>query len=231
VLVEVDSGEHRSGSSPDAAGEVARAARDSGSEVVGVFTHGGHSYATLGTAEAAADDEVDALRRAMDSLQAAGIEPEVVSAGSTPTAALSARPPVTEERPGTYVVGDRQQVMLGACDRQDVALFVVATVVSRDVLRGTVTLNSGAKSLARDRKPWMTGHGELIGYPEASIEELYDYHAVVSVNGGVAPELGEQVLVMPNHACPVVNLAEEFHMVRSGRVVDTWRVDARGRSA
>ena len=44
VVVEIDSGHHRSGVTPDLAGEVAEAAEQAGLEVVGVFTFPGHSY-------------------------------------------------------------------------------------------------------------------------------------------------------------------------------------------
>ena len=45
VLVEVDSGHHRSGVSPADAGDVAVAAARAGLAVVGVFTFPGHAYA------------------------------------------------------------------------------------------------------------------------------------------------------------------------------------------
>ena len=44
VVVEVDSGHHRSGVSPEAAGEIGRYAADAGFVVRGVFTFPGHSY-------------------------------------------------------------------------------------------------------------------------------------------------------------------------------------------
>ncbi len=44
VLVEVDSGQHRSGARPDGAGAVAEAAVTAGLDVRGVFTFPGHGY-------------------------------------------------------------------------------------------------------------------------------------------------------------------------------------------
>jgi D-serine deaminase-like pyridoxal phosphate-dependent protein len=38
------------------------------------------------------------------------------------------------------------------------------------------------------------------------------------------------VLAVPNHICPVVDLFATFLVARNGAIVDTWRVDARGRS-
>lgn len=45
VLVEIDSGHHRSGVRPEDAAQVADAARDAEFQVAGVFTFPGHSYA------------------------------------------------------------------------------------------------------------------------------------------------------------------------------------------
>jgi D-serine deaminase-like pyridoxal phosphate-dependent protein len=48
--------------------------------------------------------------------------------------------------------------------------------------------------------------------------------------GTPGPHLGEVVAVAPNHICPVVDLFDEFTVVRSGRLEGRWPVDARGRS-
>lgn len=228
VLVEVDSGEGRTGCRPDEVEAVASAGLLAGLEVVGAFTHGGHSYAGPGLQPEAADDEVRSLAIAAEQLRSLGIDSPALSAGSTPTALLSARDGITEERPGTYVFSDRQQQALGSVGRP--ALFVAATVVS--ATPGRVVLDSGAKSLSQDRKPWMEGFGSIVGYPSLQIEALYDYHAVVQVpSGALAPGVGETVAVVPNHACPVVNLFDRMLVMRAGEAVDEWAVDARGRSA
>ena len=96
----------------------------------------------------AAADEVAALGAAVAVLRDAGHVIEAVSAGSTPTALISAAGEVNEIRPGTYLLGDRQQLVLGAVPPDGLALVVAATVVStavpgqvdttRDAATGTV---------------------------------------------------------------------------------------------
>ena len=195
----------------------------------GVFTHAGHSYRGPDVVAAVADQEADSLGRAAESVRATGLECPVISAGSTPTALRSSRPPVTEERPGTYVFYDRIQVTLGSCREEDVALFVAATVVSRSVT-GQFVIDAGAKSLARDTAPGQPGLGGQPLVPGTEIVALSDYHGTVSVGGGAAPEVGQVIRVMPNHVCPVVNLFDDLLIVQGGQVVDIWPVDARGRS-
>lgn len=229
VLIEIDVGGRRTGVLPEHSGEVAVAAERAGLRVRGVFTHGGHSYGLGDAAQRAAREEVEGLTVAVARLEEHGIEAAVVSAGSTPTALMSAQGVVTEERPGTYVFGDRQQVAIGSCRWEDVALVVIATVVSRTV-DDQVVLDCGTKSLGRESQPWLSGFGLLPEWPDAVIERLYDHHAVATVPPGQPrPHVGARVAVVPNHVCPVVNLGEELIVVHGTSVIDNWAVAARAK--
>jgi D-serine deaminase-like pyridoxal phosphate-dependent protein len=231
VVIEVDVGGARTGVRPDEVGALARRAVGLGLTVRGVFTHGGHGYGGRAERLAAADDEVTGLTTAAGSLRAVGVDPVVISAGSTPTAVLSARGAITEERPGTYVFGDRQQAFLAGQALDDTALRIAATVVSHGSGSGFF-IDAGAKILARDVAPYLAGHGSVVGHPEAVIARVNDHHGVVELPPGVArPGVGEMVWIAPNHVCPVVNLVDEYVVAQGGRVVDRWPVDARGRNA
>ncbi len=215
---------------PEAAGALASHCRTLGLEVLGVFTHGGHGYAGPGARAGAADDEVAGLTAAAGSLRAEGIEPSVVSAGSTPTALLSARGTVTEERPGTYIFGDRQQAALAGEPIDGVALVVAATVVSHGTGNGFV-VDAGAKILGKDVAPYLDGHAAVLGWDGAVVSRVYDHHGVIERPAGARrPAIGEVVWLVPNHVCPVVNLVDEYLVARGGRLVDRWPVDARGRN-
>src|SRR5262249_17861063 len=160
-----------------------------------------HGYARPGAGAAAGADEVRALTVAGAALAMAGFEAPVLSAGSTPTVRHSSHAPVTEERPGTYIFGDRQQAEPGRVAPADVAPPVAATVIS-DAVPGQVVVDSGAKALAKDRPEWLDGHGVLPAYPGALVRQVFDFHAVVALGpDGRAPRLGEVVWIVPNHAC------------------------------
>jgi D-serine deaminase-like pyridoxal phosphate-dependent protein len=229
VLVEVDSGHHRTGVEPGQAGKIAAAAQRYGLAVAGVFTFPGHGYEP-GRREQAAADEARALQEADAALSQAGVDAGLRSGGSTPTAALVQQGALNEMRPGVYVFNDAQQVELGAAEWGAVALTAAATVVSRH--GRDVVLDAGSKVLGADRPVWATGSGRLPDYPGARIGALSEHHATVTFAEDLPlPELGTVVRVAPNHVCAAVNLADELMIISDGVVVDQWQVTARGKNA
>ena len=234
VLVEIDSGHHRSGVGPERAVDIARAASGAGLRVTGVFTFPGHGYAP-GMPVEAAEQEERALREAAKLLQEAGFEVSRASGGSTPTAALTGATAATEMRPGVYVFGDAQQLELERCAMEDIALTIAATVVSRHEGDGTtprrVVLDSGSKIIGGDRPAWATGFGRLMDHPEARITALSEHHATVVWPGNAElPALGTRLRVIPNHVCVAINLVDSVAVVSNGHVVDRWAVAARGKN-
>ncbi|MCW1100126.1 alanine racemase [Streptomyces sp. RS2] len=225
LLVEIDSGEHRSGVTPSRAGPTAVDIAEMGFRVVGAFTFPGHAYSP-GSAAPAAEDEHQALSQSSASMKDHGIVPEVLSGGSTPSVAFGPPDVATELRPGTYVFSDAQQWELGICQPSDIALVAYASVVSSRP--GHVVLDSGGKTLGADRASWATGFGRLLDYPDARIIRLSEHHAVVAWNGDRQPSVGERVRVVPNHVCNAVNLVDKFAIVSQGEHVETWPVSARG---
>jgi D-serine deaminase-like pyridoxal phosphate-dependent protein len=227
VLVEVDSGQHRTGCHPDDAGVVASVAARGGLRVRGVFTFPGHSYSP-GAGPSAAQDERRALAAARDALQAHGLDVRVLSGGSTPSLWDTDAGTVGEVRPGVYVFGDAQQWELGTMSAHEIALTAVATVVSH--AGGRAVLDAGSKVLGADRAAYATGHGRLLDHPDARIVALSEHHAVVDLAGAPLPRLGETVRVVPNHVCAAVNLADTLWVEEHGSL-RSWAVSARGRNS
>ena len=94
-------------------------------------------------------------------------------------------------------------------------------------------IDAGTKSLTSDLVASSVGpgYGLILGYPDAVIERLNEEHGVVDLSRcDGRPALGERVRIVPNHVCVVSNLHDEVVMSRDGRVVDTWRVAARGKT-
>jgi D-serine deaminase-like pyridoxal phosphate-dependent protein len=222
VLIEVDSGQHRTGVPAHEAADLAVSCLRLGLEVTGAFTHPGQAYVAPDAAAGAAADERRELAEAGAALRrVTGREPEL-SGGSTPTACAGVTAPLTEVRPGTYAFYDRQQMRLSRVTPADVALTVAARVVSVPRPNEAV-LDCGSKTLSSDRPAWLDGHGLLLDAPEAAIAVLSEEHAVVT---GLRTQLavGDLVGVIPNHVCTTVNLARELVIVDGGSVMDRWPV-------
>jgi D-serine deaminase-like pyridoxal phosphate-dependent protein len=213
VVIEVEAGCRRSGVSPSECGALARVAARQGFDVAGVFSYPGQSYAPRRSREAS-EQERTALSEAASVLARAGFEPRHVSAGSTPTMPY-ARPGVaTEYRPGTYVFGDRQQLTLGAVNRAQLSLTVVATVIA--VHGERVVLDAGGKALGRDAPPWLEGYGLLANGSEALIERLYDHHSVIEYYRGESLGVGDRVAIVPNNVNSTMALLRSVWITEDG---------------
>ena len=149
------------------------------------------------------------------------------SAGRPPCGRSTVRPTVTEYRAGTYAFHDRATVAAGAATLEDVALTVCATVVSRPT-RDRAILDAGSKSLSSDRSA-ADGFGLVLEAPESTLVRLDEEHGYLELANGDDVDLGQQVRIVPNHACAVSNLFAEFVLMRDGELAGRWTVDARGR--
>lgn len=134
----------------------------------------------------------------------------------------------TEHRAGTYIYNDRSMVRAGACGAQDLAMHVLATVVSRPTATRAV-LDCGSKALTSDLLGF-SDFGEIEGLAGASITTLSEEHAVVDLSActGPLPQIGQIVRVVPNHTCVVSNLFDYMVFHRDGIVTRTEPLAARG---
>ncbi|HYK42559.1 MAG TPA: alanine racemase [Thermoanaerobaculia bacterium] len=231
VLLKVDLGTRRVGVFPEAAPAMAlRLGEIPGIALRGLFAHAGHAYGenTRTAVEAVGRNEGETLAEVARAVRSAGAPVAEVSVGSTPTArSAMAAAGVTECRPGNFVYHDASQVSLGTCSLEDCALTVIATVVSvPDSSRAVI--DAGSKTLSSDPlRPTPGGHGFILGRA-SRVTRLSEEHGVIETAPGETFTVGERVRVLPNHACVVSNLHDRIHAVREGRVVEVWRVAARG---
>ena len=235
VYVELDLGLHRVGVSP--AEEMLKlvrfVARRPPLVYRGITFYPGHIRA------AGPSQEPELVRlgagsacRARQLLDQAGLRPSVVSGGSTPTLWESHRiEGLTEIRPGTYVFNDRTTAQAGACDWDDCALTVLATVVSTAV-PGQAVVDAGSKGLGREPSALDgDGFGALLDRPEVTVSRLSEEHGILDLGRTTwRPQIGERVRIVPNHGCIVVHLHEVIYGIRDNQVETSWPVAARGRN-
>lgn len=235
VYVEADLGMHRVGvPNPDRAVSLARAISDASNlRFAGLLFYPGHIRHDVTQQTAPLGQLTKSLAEFTDALRDAGLPPQVVSGGSTPAAwRMHEVPGVTEVRPGTYVYNDRTTATIGACDWDDCALTVLATVVSTAV-KGQAVVDAGTKSLGREPlRAEGDGYGALLDHPEVIVSRMSEEHGILDLSkSDWRPRLGDQVRIVPNHVCIVVHLFDEIIGVRGHAVETRWPVAARGRGA
>ena len=234
VHVELDVGMHRVGVPSVLEGiELARAVGAEPSlEFTGIAFYPGHVRESVGDQDATLRALSDALASALRQFANAGVSTRTVSGGSTPTLWRTHEiEGVTEFRPGTYVYNDRTTAAIGACDVEDCAATVLATVVSNAV-PGQAVIDAGTKALGREpvRGAAGEGFGQLLEHPEVVVVRMSEEHGVLDLStSGWRPQVGDQVRVIPNHVCIVVHLNDIVYGVRNGAIERSWPVAARGR--
>ena len=172
------------------------------------------------------------LEEFIAALREAGLPPEIVSGGSTPTFWRSHEiTGITEVRPGTNIFNDRTTAAIGACGWDECAYSVLATVISTAV-PGQAVIDAGSKALSREelRGPG-GGYGALLDRPEVTLKALSEEHGLLDLSGTEwRPRIGDRVRVVPNHVCVSVNLHERLWGVEGEEVVAEWTVAGRGRA-
>lgn len=239
VLIEIDCGDHRCGVAPESPRLTAVAdalASGGGARCVGICTHAGHSYAGRSLAEMRmiAAIEVDAARAAAAVLREHGVSVEVVSVGSSPTAAHGEDfRGITELRCGVYMFGDAFQAGIGTLALEDVALTVLTTVIARRPEEGRFLIDAGGMALSKDRATEALGPAGDVGYglvadeagnllPGLRVSKVSQEHGTVE---GRAPldltafPVGRRLRILPNHVCMTAAAHDRYHVVDGGTTV------------
>jgi len=234
VLLEIDLGMHRVGvASVDRVIELINLVRARPPLMyAGIAFYPGHIRQSVSVQDESLAELSAALGSVLSELEQANLRPGIVSGGSTPTAFRTHEiEGVTEFRPGTYIFNDRTTCEIGACEKDDVALTVLATVVSTAV-PGQAVIDAGSKALGREplRAAGGGGFGVLAEHSEVTVKAMSEEHGLLDLQGSDwLPAIGDRVHVIPNHVCIVVHLNDVVHGIRNGVIETSWPVAARGR--
>jgi D-serine deaminase-like pyridoxal phosphate-dependent protein len=242
VWLKVDCGYHRAGVDPSSryALDVARElGAERGLTFDGILSHSGHAYRTRNKDEAAqiAEQERQVMVWFAELLRKDSLPVRGVSVGSTPAmVAAKGLTGVTEARPGNYIFYDRTMVLIGCCEPRDVAVTVLATVVSHQPGASHFVIDAGALSLSKDLGPTHLGlepsFGAVRDHPELSVVSVSQEHGVIRAAAPAAIEgkfkVGQQIEVIPNHSCLTEAHFDEYVVMEGDRIMDRWHIE-RGR--
>ena len=226
--VEVDVGMARCGV-PDGAAALALArlvSAEPGLVFAGLQTYEGHLQNVVPLTErvARAEHDMAGARAAKEAVEAGGLAVGEVSGGGTGTHMVTGRLPwMTELQCGSYATMDAQYRAVGGADF-DNALTVLTTVISRPRPDRAV-IDAGLKGVTPEfGEPTVLVEG-------ASWLDFSEEHGELALTGAAQRlRIGDKIELVPRHGCTTVNLYDQFHVLRDGRLVDVWRVAGRGRS-
>jgi D-serine deaminase-like pyridoxal phosphate-dependent protein len=245
VLVEIDTGGRRAGVDPEGAEllAVTKAVAESKSlKLTGVLSHAGHSYHARSVDEIRriAEQERSGVVRAAQRITAAGLPCETVSVGSTPTMVYAERlNGVTEIRPGVYTFFDLDQVGLGVCTEEDIAVSVLATVIGHNRRANRILIDAGALALSKDLSASefiknvgyglvRPGRGAALPASDLYVAEVAQEHGLIAAADGELPwdflPIGTKVRVLPNHACMTVAPFDRYHVDRGDGLVEWEKI-------
>ncbi len=243
IYIKIDVGLKRCGLPPEDA-RILRIARKVLShnhlEFAGLLSHAGHVYRAKDIQEVIniAQSELKLLFRVRKYLLEYEIETRKISIGSTPTllAGIDLQG-VSEIRPGNYVFMDRITWKLGLIAPEQIALTVISTLVSKN--KKHFIVDAGSKVLSSDTgahgSKLLEGYG--LAYPsDKYLEEDYkmkiislsEEHGFIARPGFDLP-VGAKIRIIPNHACPVVNLTDSLVVHHKNIISNVWKVHARGK--
>ena len=219
VVIEMDTGGRRAGvQSPAATRQLARVVADlPGLALCGVMT-----YPSRLEAKPFLDEVLDGLRQD-------GLAAGVVSGGGTGHEAISKQIGCTETRSGSYVWEGLTRVARSAdLDPARCPMRIVCTVVSVPTPQRCI-LDGGIKTFGlfpRTPQPECL----MVEHPRAKLWPFSIEHTTVDTSECDHKfKVGERVSVIPRHGEVTLNLHDELHGVRDGRVEIAWSVQGRGR--
>jgi D-serine deaminase-like pyridoxal phosphate-dependent protein len=233
LLIDLDTGMHRSGIAPeaDAARLYATLGRLPGVRPGGLHAYDGHLRDADPAARRAKCDEAFApVARLAEALRTDGLPVPRVVAGGTPTFPFHAAREDVECSPGTCVYWDAGY----ASGLPDLDFLPAALVLTRVVSKpgGTrICLDLGHKAIASENP-----HPRVVLYApgtEAALECTFtshsEEHLVLETPHAKALAVGDCLYGVPWHICPTVALHSEALVVHEGAIADRWEIQARAR--
>lgn len=233
LVVEIDVGLGRTGvQSSESAAAIAKVIDQTlGLTFAGLICYPGHVWNKPEDQNRALSEVDEILAKTIYLLTQIGLEANIVSGGSTPTAYQShIVTHQTEIRPGTYVFNDMNTFRGGFCELSQCAAKVICTVVS-DAKPNQIVVDAGSKTLAMDKclPDPESGFGFVPAFPEAKISYLSEEHGQIDFSAyEKRPRIGERLDVIPNHICPCVNLTSVVWIDEGDDQLYPIQVKARG---
>ncbi len=238
IWIKVDTGAQRTGLSwqePQAVIDIAkRIQKSQNTNLRGLLTHAGQTYQAHGTAQICPiyHESVARINQVHAALTAEAFRDIEISVGDTPGCSVCPDlGQVDEIRPGNFIFYDAQQLQIGACRFEDIAVAVACPVVAKHPARHEVVVFGGAIHLSKDTL--MLGEQKtfgLVAFPQASgwgvpikggfVRALSQEHGIIHLPAAALEriQIGDLLFIIPAHSCLTVQLMRAYHTRDGGRI-------------
>jgi D-serine deaminase-like pyridoxal phosphate-dependent protein len=236
VLLDIDVGQRRTGVPPGKAVELSEEILSSSHlRLRGIQAYAGHVQHIPRYEDRKAASR-EALRKAavvFKQLQTRAESCTIFSASGTGTSRIDLSvAELTELQAGSYALMDAEYLAIESQDGSDAADYHPALTMLTTVVSGPhgrqVTVDAGLKALYRDggRPRVLTPE-----YGELQYDWFGDEYGKLSApnRATLLPEIGMVLELVVSHCDPTVNLFDRLWITRTGKVVDVWPIDLRGR--
>ena len=228
LLVDLDSGMHRSGISPgNAPALYALLARLPGISPGGLHAYDGHIRdADINARATASDAAFEPVARLRRELEASGLHVPRVVVGGTPTFPIHSRRAGVELSPGTCIFWDAGY----GSQLPDLPFRPAALVLTRVVSRpggNRLCLDLGHKAIASENPHPRV---QLLNLPDATPVMHSEEHLVVETPHAARFAVGDACYGVPWHICPTVALYGAAIVVDGHTATASWRIVARERA-
>jgi len=216
VFVKVDCGYHRAGRSGKELQQLVSFIQQQQQQHItlrGFYCHGGHSYHLD-------QDPSHVLQQELQCITQPHQHSLIRSIGSTPTCSVLKQESsnVNEMHPGCYVFFDRMQAQIGSCCMDDIACFVLSTIIGIYPERNEMLLDAGSRMLGTDVLEGKTSSkwGVIANYQDSiQLNRISQEVCVASSNDmdlSATFKVGDTLRILPNHCCLTATNFERYHI-------------------
>ena len=240
IWIKIDAGAHRTGidwqETESVAGLIHSINKYPGLQFKGLLTHSGNTYHCANSNEIirAFRQGVTNMNALRDELLRKGVQDIEISVGDTPGCSLCEDfSRIDELRPGNFIFYDAQQLSIGSCTAEMIAVALACPVVAIHPERKEVVIYGGAIHLSKDfiemdgkvsygLVAFTEGDGWGLPVPGAIVCSLSQEHGVIRFEDDQFRRLkvGDLVCILPAHSCLTVHLLRKY-LTLSGKVIQT----------
>jgi len=243
IFIEVDNGYHRTGVSPSDFTAIDSILNEIKKHApfrfAGFLGHAGHSYKSEGDKNKilAIHHESIGLMVPLKEKYTSAYPDLILSTGDTPTCSVADQfTGMDEIRPGNFVFYDYQQVTIGSCSIDQIAMAMACPVVAKNPERNELAVHGGGIHFAKDflKQPdgsnifgkvvTLTDTGWSTAETNLYVKSLSQEHGIVHAPKALAEKIkvGDFIGVLPIHSCMTVDVMRRY-LTTEGERFTTYR--------